>query len=118
MRLIDADALFDSLIFPNDQWKATFKELLDDEPTVENKGDLISRQAILDRTVNRNSIWNKITDSEGNNLEDILNSIPSAENKGEWLDSSNGWTCSICNRDSKRDTDFCPNCKARMKGSE
>lgn len=35
MRLIDADALFDSLIFPNDQWKATFKELLDDEPTVD-----------------------------------------------------------------------------------
>lgn len=35
MKLIDADALFDSLIFPNDQWKATFKELLDDEPTVD-----------------------------------------------------------------------------------
>ena len=47
--------------------------------------DLISRQAILDRTVNRNSIWNKITDSKGNNLEDILNSIPSVENKGEWI---------------------------------
>ena len=47
--------------------------------------DLISRQAVLDRTVNRNSIWNKITDSEGNNLEDILNSMPSVENKGEWI---------------------------------
>lgn len=47
--------------------------------------DLISRQTILDRTVNRNSIWNKITDSEGNNLEDILNSIPSTESKGEWI---------------------------------
>ena len=47
----------------------------------ENQGDLISRRAILDRTVNRNSIWNKITDSEGNNLEDILNSTPSVENK-------------------------------------
>lgn len=34
MRIIDADALFDSLIFPNDQWGKTFKELLDDEPTV------------------------------------------------------------------------------------
>lgn len=47
--------------------------------------DLISRQAILDRTVNRNSVWNKITDSEGKNLEDILNSIPSVENKREWI---------------------------------
>jgi hypothetical protein len=35
MRIIDADALFDSLIFPNDQWEKTFKELLDDEPTVD-----------------------------------------------------------------------------------
>lgn len=35
MRIIDADALFDSLIFPNDQWGKTFKELLDDEPTVD-----------------------------------------------------------------------------------
>lgn len=47
------------------------------------KGDLISRQAVLDRTVNRNSIWNTITDSEGNNLEDIINSIPPTEIKGE-----------------------------------
>ena len=47
--------------------------------------DLISRQAILDRTVNRNSVWNTITDSEGNNLEDILNSIPSVEKKEEWI---------------------------------
>ena len=47
--------------------------------------DLISRQTILDRTVNRNSIWNTITDSEGKNLEDIINSIPSTENNGEWV---------------------------------
>lgn len=49
------------------------------------EGDLISRQAVLDRTVNRNSIWNKITDSEGNNLKDILNSIPSTGNKGDLI---------------------------------
>ena len=47
--------------------------------------DLISRQSILDRTVKKNSVWNAITDSEGNNLEDIINSIPPTKNNDEWI---------------------------------
>jgi len=96
--------------------------------------DSISRQAILDRTVNRNSIWNKITDSEGNNLEDILNSIPSTENKGEWiLQPSNKeqgerdfiwWKCSKCGQviysETEKDREefhaFCGRCGADMRG--
>lgn len=95
--------------------------------------DLISRQAILDRTVNRNSIWNKITDSEGNNLEDIINSIPSVENKGEdrpkghWIYPSypNNYPymwksiCSNCNAGFptiNKDYKFCPDCGADMRG--
>lgn len=94
----------------------------------ENKGDLISRQAIIDRTVNRNSIWNTITDSEGNNLEDILNSIPCADVRenihGTWehwegekffdvpICSNCGMTFSI----NARGWSFCPNCGADMRG--
>ena len=90
--------------------------------------DLISRQAILDRTVNRNSIWNKITDSEGNNLEDILNSIPCADVRenihGTWehwkgekffdvpICSNCGMTFSI----NARGWSFCPNCGVDMRG--
>ena len=33
-RLIDADELYDSLIFPTEQFAKGFKELLDDAPTV------------------------------------------------------------------------------------
>ena len=33
---------------------------------------------------------------------------------GHWEDSSNGWTCSICNRDVSRDYNYCPNCGAKM----
>lgn len=68
-----------------EKYKELLTECIKVLPSAENDGDLISRQKILDRTVNRNSIWNKITDSEGNNLEDILNSIPSAENKGDLI---------------------------------
>lgn len=39
--------------------------------------DAISRQALLNATVNKNSIWNKITDSKGENLEAIISKLPS-----------------------------------------
>lgn len=39
--------------------------------------DLISRQAVLDETIRKNSIWNSITDSEGKNLEEIIFELPS-----------------------------------------
>ena len=38
--------------------------------------DVISRQALLDATVKRNSIWNKITNSKGENLEEIILQLP------------------------------------------
>ena len=34
---------------------------------------------------------------------------------GHWLDSSNGWTCSECNRDNRCDSNYCPNCGAKME---
>ena len=33
---------------------------------------------------------------------------------GHWIDSSNGWMCSECNKDNTYDTDYCPNCGAKM----
>lgn len=38
--------------------------------------DVISRKAVLDATVNKNSIWNNITNSEGDNLETIVSNLP------------------------------------------
>ena len=34
---------------------------------------------------------------------------------GHWIDSSNGWMCSECNRDNTFDTDYCLHCKAKME---
>ena len=40
------------------------------------KVDLISRADLLNETVNKISIWNKITDSKGRNLEEIIAELP------------------------------------------
>lgn len=37
---------------------------------------------------------------------------------GRWIDSSNGWMCSVCERDSTYDTLYCPHCGALMDGKE
>ena len=66
-----------------------------------------------------------ISDGEycGYCTEDInLSSIPAADvvevRHGRWIDSSNGWMCSVCERDSTYDTLYCPHCGARMDGTE
>ena len=40
--------------------------------------DLISRQAVIETTVKKNSVWNTITNASGDNLEQIINSVPTA----------------------------------------
>lgn len=54
--------------------------------------DAISRQAVLDATVKINSIWNKITNSKGENLEEIILQLPSVNPQepktGHWILSS------------------------------
>ena len=54
--------------------------------------DAISRQAVLDATVKRNSIWNKITNSKGENLEEIILQLPPVNPQkpktGHWILSS------------------------------
>ena len=57
-----------------DWWNAEYKE-----PTTKNDlgVDAISRQALLNATVKKSSIWNHITNSEGDNLETIVSKLPS-----------------------------------------
>ena len=37
---------------------------------------------------------------------------------GQWIDSSNGWMCSECNKDNTLDTNYCPNCGTKMRGKD
>ena len=39
--------------------------------------DTVSKKAVLDETIRKNSIWNSITNSEGKNLEKIIFELPS-----------------------------------------
>ncbi len=52
-------------------------EYCDYEPTTNSGVDCISRQAVLDATVRKSSIWNHVTNSEGDNLEAIVSKLPS-----------------------------------------
>lgn len=88
MRLIDADELFESLIFPTEQFKATFKELLDDAPTVENKGEWI--EIVTERFPNgEKRMWHFECSACS------MGEPPCPINKEHW--------------------DFCPNCGADMR---
>ena len=38
--------------------------------------DCVSRKQLLEKTVKKNGIWNKITNSKGENLEEIITKLP------------------------------------------
>lgn len=52
--------------------------------------------------------------------KEIFNSIidqqPTAETVkyGRWEDCSNGWMCSVCKHDARKDYPCCPYCGAKM----
>lgn len=87
--------------------------------------DAISRQAVLDATVKKNSAWNAITNANGENLEEIINSLPNvtpARKHGEW---ERGYSypdgqyvkCLVCGEIIKctYPMHFCPSCGADMR---
>ena len=45
------------------------------------------------------------------------------QSEGEWVkfrlsadDTANRWKCSVCKSEQHEETDYCPNCGAKMKG--
>ena len=106
-----------------------FKKIF--QPTTKNNlgVDCISRQALLNATVKKSSIWNHITNSEGDNLEAIVSKLPPITpqpRKGHWIECMPGgaeewcYKCSECNFWKYKKTinlskfKFCPNCGAKM----
>ena len=93
--------------------------------------DCISRQALLDKTVNKNSIWKSITNSSGENLEEIINGLPSVlpkanKPKEKWILKNVDTSvlkieCPICGfkRNVLKETlskfNYCPNCGVDMR---
>ena len=97
--------------------------------------DCISRQALLDATVKKNSVWNSITNSKGENLEEIVLQLSSVQPKvktGHWIydKSIYNWRCSRCNETPgpfgytgsagfmDEHFKFCNHCGADMRGDK
>ena len=86
----------------------------------ENKGDLISRQAVLDELEKWD--WQELY--LPNHFKQILDNVPSVENKGKWekiwrTDAEHSeYICSKCECGEDYPTDFCPNCGADMRGGD
>lgn len=99
----------------------------------ENKGDLISRQKVLntldfaDNALDEERTVEKYKEL----LTECIKVLPSVEKKGEWIESkerSGHWYCSICggiHTDPETGKwreifdykyPFCPNCGADMRG--
>ena len=100
--------------------------------------DYINRAVVMERTVKRNSIWNKVTNASGQGLEEIINEIPSEDvepvrhgkwEATEWAVNSSGeiligriYRCSECGRiidlehgETLDDYPYC-HCGAKMDG--
>lgn len=83
--------------------------------SAENKGDLISRQAVLDTW--HTSYSDNREENEEIQYKKIAFELPSAENKGEWISTEDrpfGF-CSKCDKDiDEAATPYCPYCGAKM----
>jgi deoxyadenosine/deoxycytidine kinase len=127
-----------------EKYKELLTECIKVLPSAENKGDLISRQAVLETVDSRieqikknadaiNKSYSHLSFAEGVHdgycrLKCDLRILPSVENKGEWmlLDecSNSGYYCSRCHKkvvkegwsETVKKIKFCPNCGADMRG--
>jgi len=85
--------------------------------------DSISRQDAID-AINIHFGFN-IDEEYGSAVQEVINSLPSAERKGEWIEQVDceGKTrrilCNLCNWKSGQyqweNLNYCPNCGAKMK---
>lgn len=87
-----------------------------------NKGNLISRQAVINAIANT-CFW--LSADNWEELTKCINSIKSVENKGEWIKTKDQYgtyhyTCSKCGNDIATKSDalnenFCSECGADMR---
>ena len=90
--------------------------------------DLISREALIS-ALNKNSIFQKVTNAEGKNTIEIINEQPTIDAvpvvKAEWkyYKKQGIAVCTNCSFERNVDDDFgkavaCPNCGADMRGKQ
>lgn len=79
--------------------------------------DLISRKAAIEEVMNHYRVGDKPQNEEMDWCVKMLNELPTAEKRGEWIPVVDGhyitWECSECHVESDAWTDFCPICGSR-----
>jgi len=74
-------------------------------------------QSILDKYEEDECLATEITigDEDIKAFKMAMKALEQEPKTGHWIDSSNGWMCSECNKDNTFDTNYCPNCGAKME---
>ena len=79
---------------------------------------LIDADLLKSATVDKNSIWDKITDASGRGLSKIIDGIPTADVQpvvsGEWIGHVGYYECPICHKLAVTEYNYCPFCGAKM----
>lgn len=86
--------------------------------------ELVSRQAAIKAIDDLPNCYNGYSDTyDKSYIIGVLEELPTAEpKKGKWTDHTcinwHGYHCSVCDYETQRATNYCPNCGARMERSE
>ena len=118
-----------SSIQPKTEWIPVSERLPETDDEIikaleqESYTDAISRQAVLATLDNMDNVLDEDRTIENykellKECYEVLSPVTPQPKTGHWTDSSNGWMCSECKRDSRKDTDYCPNCGAKMQEVE
>lgn len=82
--------------------------------------DLIERQAVID--ILDDAVKDYIKEKDFDKAQGVawvkvqkLPSVTTRQKVGRWEDYSAGWMCSNCGAIKLNDTNYCPNCGARME---
>ena len=57
----------------------------------------------------------EIWELNGQEIREALNTVPSAQKKGHWIDEGTNYYCSECHRGCWVNSDYCPWCGADMR---
>ena len=76
----------------------------------------VALEALIEKgQVSRRYRLGEIWELNGQEIREALNTVPSAQKKGHWIDEGTNYYCSECHRGCWVNSDYCPWCGADMR---